>query len=176
MAQISPDLQWRYGLMIGRIPEAIRARIDSDELTDRVLMTEALIRKADAATTEADRKRFRDQAQRVMGARPRAETEAIVVAKMRKAKIIHDPIQAAHLERQAREELELNPPAVRRSGSKRAPVIKADDAADVTPVIVLYDADGNPAYAIDPDSADLTPLTTGDAIAKAQRQRAKGRR
>ena len=68
---------------------------------------------AKAATPGAGR-RAGEQAQRILGARPRAQTEQIVVAKMAKAKALGTSPQAAGLEQQARDELLLHPPAVRR--------------------------------------------------------------
>lgn len=166
MAQISPELQRRIRFMSGSIPAAV----GDDERTDRLLMADDLIRKSQAAATPAERKRLGEQAHRVLTARPRAETEAIVVAKMAKVKALGNSPQAADLARQAREELDLNPPAVRRTPGGAVPVTKASVSAssDQDPVIVLYDRAGNPAYAIDPDSPDLMPLTTSDAIAKAR--------
>lgn len=168
MAQPSPELQRRYGLLAGQIPGEIRAAIDDDELRDRFAMAEGLLRDSQAAKSPAVRKALGERSARVLQARPRAQTEQIVVAKMAKAKRIGDPNQAAALERQAREELEMHPPAVRRRGADGRPVAKAaakpEPAADA--LMILHDAVGNPAYAIRPDSKDLIKLMSPDRAAE----------
>jgi hypothetical protein len=163
MTQLSPELQRRYGLMLGNIPAAVRKAIDSEELADRLVMADDLIRKSQAARTPAEGRALGEKAQRVLSAQPRAATERDVVAKMTKAAGM-PPGMAGDLRQQARQLLEDHPPAVRRAGSKPTAVAKAAaqasaKPADGVPVIVLYDAVGNAAYAIDPDSPDLIPLT-----------------
>ena len=141
MAQISPELQRRYEMLIGSIPGAVRKAISDDEFLDRLVMAEGLIRKSQAARTPGEGRAIGEQARRILIARPRAETEQIVVAKMAKAKSLGDHPQAIALERQAREELLDHPPAVRRHA---APVAKAKAAKqDEDQLMPIYDRDGN---------------------------------
>jgi hypothetical protein len=169
MAEVSPELQRRYGLMIGSIPEAIRKAIGSEELTDRLVMAAGLMRESQAARSPADRRALGTRAARVLGARPRAETEQIVVAKMAKAKAIGDPAQAMSLERQARQELALNPPAVRRRRPGGRPVAKASANAKAAggTLIAVYNQAGELVGVVDP--AELTPVSSLADVTKAQR-------
>jgi hypothetical protein len=173
MAQIDPDLQRHYGFMIGSIPESIRKALDSEELKDRLVMAEELIRKSQAARTPADRKSLGEQAQRVLGARPRAETEQIVVAKMAKARALGSTSQAEALVQQARDLLLQEPPAVRRRDSRGVPIAKASAKPGPGPsgLIALYDAAGNMIYACPENSPDLIPIVPVDKANVA----AKGR-
>ena len=143
MAQLSPDLQHRLKLMIGGIPGEIRKSLAPGELEDRVAMATGLL--AESARSPARAKVLGERAHRVLTARPRAETEQIVVAKMAKAKVIGDPIQAQALEQQARDELARHPPAVRRPGTAR-PVAKGSAKPEPGPagLVMLYDQHGTP--------------------------------
>jgi len=117
MAQITTDQRRRYGpFLTGAIARSTLAAIDGDELEDRLHQASQLIAKAQQAPTPGQGKRFGEEAQRILGARPRAETEAIVVAKMARAKVLapYDRGAAADLEQQARDELLAHQPAVRR--------------------------------------------------------------
>jgi hypothetical protein len=112
---------------------------------------------AKAATPGAGR-RFGEQAQRILGARPRAQTEQIVVAKMAKAKALGASPQAADLERQAREELLLHPPAVRRFDPAAAVAkAKADGR-----LLACFDDAGSLWGVCDPDDVQVVDGHEGD--------------
>ena len=154
MAQIDPAAQHRFGLMIGSVPEEIRKAIDGEELLDRLTQADGLMRKAAAARTPGEGRRLGEEAQRILHARPRAETEAIVLAKMAKARIVGNSDQAAELTRQAREELLAHPPAMRRHG---VPVAKAKAGkTEADKLMAVYDQAGNLTHVGYPK--DLTPV------------------
>lgn len=154
MAQVSPDLQHRVDLLVGSIPQEIRKAIDADELEDRVVQAAGLMKQAGQARTPGEGRRLGEQAQRILQARPRAQTEAIVLAKMAKARIVGNSDQADALVRQAREELLAHPPAVRRNG---APVAKAKaKEGEPDTLMAVYDQAGNLTHVGYPK--DLTPV------------------
>jgi len=156
MAQVSPDLQHQVSLMISSIPENIRKAISTEELEDRVLQAVELVRKSQQARTPGERRQLGEQARRILGARPRAETEAVVLAKMRKAEVIGNQDQAAELVRQAREELLMHPPAVRRGAPVAKAKAKADDDGQ-DELMARYDRDGNLTHVV--RTGDATPVT-----------------
>jgi hypothetical protein len=172
------DQRRRYGpFLTGAIARSTLAAIDGEELEDRLHQASQLIAKAQQAPTPGQGKRLGEEAQRILGARPRAETEAIVVAKMARARILapHDRGRAADLEQQARDELLAHQPAVRRRGSNGQRIAKASAKPEPGPsgLIALYDSAGNIAYAINADSPDLIPVTSMEdagVVTKARRQ------
>jgi hypothetical protein len=161
MARITPQQRQRYGpLLTGSVPGEVLNVIDDNELEDRFAQASGLMQQAakvaKAATPGAGRQ-VGEQAQRILNARPRAQTEKIVVAKMAKARSLGDSPQAAALERQARDELLSHPPAVRRHA---APVAKAKAAKpDDDQLMPIYDRDGNLTHVGYPKN--LTPVIPG---------------
>lgn len=153
MAQISQDLQHQLTLMAQNVPQEIRARIDVEEFKDRIAQAAGLIAKAGEAATPGERRQLSEHALRVLQARPRAETEAIVKGKIAKAKIIGNSVQEDALIRQARDELLAHPPAIRRHA---APVVKAASGPGDCTLVPLYDASGVLRWVGDP--GDLTPV------------------
>jgi hypothetical protein len=149
VAQITPQQRQRYGrLLTGLVPGDVLKQIDSAELEDRLVQASGLMRQVAKAATPGAGRQLGEQARQIMAARPRRQTEAIVVAKMAKAKALGDSPQAADLERQAREELLRHPPAVRRVAKA-----KADGGNDP---VVLFDADGRVLGLCDPE--DILPV------------------
>src|SRR5437588_5150811 len=103
MAQITADQRRRYGpFLTGAIPRSTLAAIDGEELADRLHQASSLIAKSQQGGAPGEGKRFGEEASRILTARPRAETEAIVVAKMAQARnLAHvDRGRAADLEQQ----------------------------------------------------------------------------
>lgn len=159
MAQVSPEVQHQFGLIIGSIPETVRKAIDEVELLDRLTQANGLIRKAQQARTPGEGRQLGEEAQRILQARPRAETESIVLAKMAKARIIDRKDQADALVRQAREELIAHQPAVRRNAAPVAKV-KADEP-EPDQLMAVYDRNGNLTHVGFPK--DLTPVQAPDS-------------
>jgi len=155
MARITPQQRQRYGpLVTGAVPGEVLKAIDDQELEDRFAQASGLMQQAAKAAMPGDGRRFGEQARRILAARPRAETEQIVVAKIAKASSLGDSPQAAALERQARDELLDHPPAVRRNA---APVAKAKAKPDEDQLMAIYDRDGNLTHVGYPK--DMTPVT-----------------
>jgi hypothetical protein len=184
MARITPQQRQRYGpLLTGSVPGAVLGAIDDQELEDRLSQAAGLMQQVAKAATPGEGRQAGEQARRILAARPRAETEQIVVAKMAKARRLGDSPQAAALERQARNELLDHPPAVRRHDARGA-VAKAASKPkpDDDQLIALYDADGVLRYVGYP--RDLQPVipagpassrsAQADQVAKAA-QRAPAR-
>ena len=89
MARITPQQRQRYGpFLTGSIPAEVLGAIDDIELDDRLTQASALIAKSAKAATPGAGRQSGEQARRILAARPRAETEQIVVAKMAKAKML----------------------------------------------------------------------------------------
>ena len=155
MARITPQQRQRYGpLLTGSIPAGVLKAIDDQELEDRLAQASGLMQQVAKAATPGAGRQSGEQARRILAARPRAETEQIVVAKMAKARMLGNSPQAAALERQARNELLDHPPSVRRDA---APVAKAKAAkADGGTLMPIYDRDGNLTHVGDPKH--LTPV------------------
>lgn len=178
MAQITSQQRQRYGrLLTGLVPGDVLKQIDSAELEDRLVQASGLMGQVAKAATPGSGRQLGEQARQIMAARPRRQTEAIVVAKMAKAKALGDSPQAGYLERQAREELLRHPPAVRRVAKA-----KADDG---TAPVVLFDADGRVLGLCDPEdilpvdgatgTGEMTPQPPADAGIPAQDVAKSGR-
>jgi len=166
--------------MVGMVPAEVIKSISDEELGDRLAQARSLVQKSQAASAgPADRKRLGEQAQAVLRARPRAEVERLVTDKIAKAAVTADPGQAHDLRQQARQLLLQEPPAIRRSQGSGTRIAKASAKPEPGPsgLIVLYDANGTPAYVGNPE--DLTPLVSpADVeaeVAKARRQASRPR-
>jgi hypothetical protein len=154
MARITPQQRQRYGpLLTGSVPGAVLGAIDDQELEDRLSQAAGLMQQVAKAATPGAGRQAGEQARRILAARPRAETEQIVVAKMAKARRLGDSPQAAALERQARNELLDHPPAVRRNAT---PVAKAKAATPDEDLMAIYDQAGNLTHV--GRRKDLTPV------------------
>ena len=154
MARITPQQRQRYGpFLTGSVPGNVLKAIDDRELGDRLAQASGLMQQAAKTTAPGAGRQLGEQAQRILSARPRAQTEQIVVAKIAKAKAlggVSNP-QAAYLERQAREELLQHPPAVRRF-DPAAVIRKAKaDAA----MLACFDQAGKLYGVCDPDDIEL---------------------
>lgn len=166
MTQVSREVQHRVSLMIGSIP----AEVGAEEVNDRVVQADGLLRQSGQARTPAERKRLAEQAQRVLGARPRAQTEQIVIAKMAKSRIIGDPVMAEALVQQARDALAAHPPAIRRWTA--ASVIRK--AAAAGQLLACFDEAGDLFGVCDPadvelvDAGDQRPAAAAPAPAPGQ--------
>lgn len=163
MAQVTAATRREFGPMVAMVAPATLAAISNDELLDRLHQARSLVQKSQAATRPGDRRQLGEQARAILAARPREQVERLVTDKIAKAAIVPDAHAAEALREQARELLRREPPAVRRSGSKRAPVAKADPGP--SGLIAVFDEAGNPIYVIDPDSPDVIPLSNPDPAA-----------
>jgi hypothetical protein len=157
MARITPQQRQRYGpFLTGSIPGDVMKAIDDRELEDRLAQASGLMQRVAKAATPGAGRQFGEQAQRILSARPRARTEQIVVAKMAKARALGNSPQAADLTRQAREELLLHPPAVRRF-DPAAVVRKAKAGGQM---LACFDQTGKLWGVCDPD--DVEVVDAGD--------------
>ena len=164
MARITPQQRQRYGpLITGSVPGEVLKAIDDRELEDRLAQASGLMRQAGQAATPGAGRRSGEEARRILGARPRAVTEQIVVAKMAKAKALGTSPQAAYLERQAREELLLDPPAVRRFDP--AAVIRKAKADGQ--LMACFDDAGKLWGVCDPDDVQAVEGHEGDGAPPA---------
>ena len=159
MAQITPELRRRYGhILTGLVPADVLKALGTEELEDRLAQARGLMQQVAKAATPGAGRPFGEEAQRILGARPRAQTEQIVVAKMQRAQALGNAPQAAHLERQAREELLQHPPAVRRF-DPRAVVRKAKADGQF---LACFDDAGNLWGVCDPDDVQVVDGPEGD--------------
>jgi len=159
MARITPRQRQRYGpFLTGLVRSDVLKAIDDRELEDRFAQASGLMQQVAKAATPGAGRRFGEQAQRILGARPRAQTEAIVVAKMARARTLapYDRAAAADLEQQARDELLAHQPAVRRFDP--AAVIAKAKAADR--MLACFDQGGKLYGVCNPD--DVEVLDGGD--------------
>jgi len=157
MARITPQQRQRYGpLLTGSVPGDVLKAIDDQELEDRLVQAHGLMQQVAKAATPGEGRRSGEQARRILAARPRAETEQIVVAKMAKARRLGDSPQAAALERSARDELLSHPPAVRRDARGAVAKAASKPKPDDDQLIPLYDAEGVLRYVGYP--RDLQPV------------------
>ncbi len=157
MARITPQQRQRYGpFLTGSIRGDVLKAIDDQELEDRLVQASGLMQRVAKAATPGAGRQFGEQAQRILGARPRAETEQIVVAKMAKSRAMGDPAMAADLVQQARNELLAHPPAVRRF-DPAAVVRKAKGAGQM---LACFDQAGKLWGVCDPD--DIEVVDGGD--------------
>jgi hypothetical protein len=169
MAQITADQHRRYGrFLTGAIPRSTLAAIDGEELEDRLHQASSLIAKGQQAATPGAGKRFGEEANRILTARPRSETEAIVVAKMARARTLAsvDPGRAAGLEQQARDELLAHQPAVRRRDARGVAVAKAEAEPADNGLVICYNAQGKPVRC--GRMEDHIPLTDPDDMPSGQ--------
>ena len=172
MAQITAEQRRRYGfLLTGSVPDAVLKAIDDRELEDRLAQASGLMQQVAKAATPGAGRYFGEQAQRVLAARPRSETERLVQSKITKARSLGTSPQAADLERQAREELLAHPPAVRRFDPARI-IQKAKDDGQL---FACFDSAGRLYGVVDPKEIQLVdddggsdPAATGGNAAPAQ--------
>ena len=98
MARITPQQRQRYGpFLTGSVPSEVLKIIDDQELEDRFAQSSRLMQRVTKAATPGEGRQFGEQARRILSARPRAQTEQIIVAKMAKARQLGDSPQAAAL-------------------------------------------------------------------------------
>jgi hypothetical protein len=153
MARITPQQRQRYGpFLTGSVPGEVLKAIDDRELEDRLVQAVGLMQQVAKAATPGAGRQYGEQAQRILSARPRAQTEQVVAAKIAKAAALgpNSP-QAADLTRQAREELLLNPPAKRRF-DPGAIIRKAKAAAQM---LACFDQGGKLYGVCDPDDVEM---------------------
>jgi YD repeat-containing protein len=164
MARITAEQRRRYGPhLTGMVPGDVLAQIDSRELADRLAQAGALLQRVAKAETPGAGRPLGEEARRILGARPRADTEQIVKTKIAKARSLGDGPQAAALERQAREELLNHPPAVRRFHP--ADVV-AKAKADKQ-LMACFDSSGKLWGVVDPDEIQLVDDDSGSNPATA---------
>lgn len=139
MAEITWEMRRRYGHMVGWIPNDLLARIDQDEVLDRLDEAEALYKKFEAAPQEFAYG-YVEQAQQICKAAPRDEVERAATEWLSKADAAHTAQHAAGCREQARLIRLANPSATRRERRPTPAQVRHAEAlaalkADITSMV-----------------------------------------
>lgn len=130
MGQITGEMREKYGRQVNWIPPTVLARLDEDEVLDRLDEAATLFRKADGVPAELARG-YMDMARVICEAEPRDETEIQAQKWTAKADDAHTSIHAAACLAKAAEIREANPAAPRRVRYRPSPeqLLKAQAVA-----------------------------------------------
>lgn len=120
MGQITQEMRGKYGRPVDWIPLTVLARIDEDEILDRLDETADLFRKVDRAPAELARG-YMDMAREICEAEPRAETERLALVWSEKAAGAHTPMHASACLTRANEIRREHPAAPRRKRYRPSP-------------------------------------------------------
>ncbi|WP_405994051.1 hypothetical protein [Streptomyces sp. NBC_00986] len=120
MGQITGEMREKYGHQADWIPPGIVARIDEDEILDRLDQAADYWKKAESAPADLARG-YMDMGRIICQAAPRDETEQQAQEWMVKAADAHTSVHAAACITKAHEIRQANPPAPRRVRYRPSP-------------------------------------------------------
>lgn len=127
MGEITWDMRRTYGRHVDQIPADVLARIDHDEILDRLDEAQTLVTKFEKAPGDFATG-YLDQARRILAAGPRDEVEAAAQKWVQKAEAAHTPQHASECRRQARVLREAQPAATRRPRKPSAEQVRHAEA------------------------------------------------
>lgn len=173
MANITKGVAREYGHLAGLIDKSVLARLDQVELIDRLNEVIKLTSKANKATDPVTKRGYRQVAQAMLSAPPRAEVEGHIQGLLRKASVTPDFATAEALRKEAARYKTANPvpprsriaKAVEDQGQtplydQSGKLIGVCDPSKIVPALGVYDPNGKLVGTCDPDSLDPLPEST----------------